>query len=448
MANLIALSLVYDRVFMSADRKDDPVKIPQGKDPYISARTLSQYYYDTPAENAVLIIPASEPWLSRYARAQLAAKQNIKVLRVINPGCAAVLTDLYRHRQEGLALAVVQWDRTIEAVLLDTTGGMATVLSVVCDIQADNASIPQTLKKLLEEANKKPEEITRVILVEDARREDGAALGSLREWTGSKPVFAQYALQDTLQGACHYGAALMNKEKFVLMLDALPGTCGIKTVEGFCPIIERNTSFPCTADIWVYPRNAEQTGMEITLQEQSCTGNLSRIGVYRVDLPASAAQADRKIRIQIDVDTNGNYFLRVRDSRDQAMAVHQGQEGACPLPSVNPPVKEPVSEASRNAALEFLNVYDTLLLAMDYPSADPAYLRGISQTLKKMEEVFAGFGVEFYCVPGDSFDPRIHEAVMHTVSGRYGRNQVIRVLKKGVKADGKIVRFAVVQVAN
>jgi hypothetical protein len=154
MDNLIALSLVYNRVFMFGDRKDDPVKIPQGKDPYISARTLSQFYYDASADNAVLIMPASEPWLSRYTRTQKAAEQKIKVQRVINPGCAAALTDLYRHRREGLVAAVVQWDRTLEAVLLDTLDGVVSVCSVYTDTAADNIDLPRTLEKLLAESDK------------------------------------------------------------------------------------------------------------------------------------------------------------------------------------------------------------------------------------------------------------------------------------------------------
>lgn len=451
MDNLIALSLVYNRNFMFADHKDDPVKMPQGKDPYTSACTLSQYYYDTPVDKAVLIIPASEPWHPRYARTQLAARQNIKVQRVINPGCAAALTDLYRNRQEGLVLAVVQWDRTFETVLLDTQDDTVEVLAVRCDMQADNASIPNTLKKLLEEANKKPEELNRVILVEDARREDGAALRSLRAWTGSNTTFAAFSLQDTLEGAYHYGASLMGKEPTILLLDVLPSSFGVKTTEGFRSILDRNTTFPCTADIWVYPQNAGQNSMEITIQEEACSGQLSRIGIYRVDLPSSGAPEDRKIRIQLDVDPNYNFSLRVRDAKDQSVSVKQGQEGACPLPAAAPEAtekKKPIPADSLEAALEFLSVYDTLMLATDHPSKDPAYLKGIWQTLKQMEDVFGKFGVELYGAPGDSFNPHIHEAVAHIKSDSCGKNEVVRILKRGVRVDGKIVRFAMVQVAN
>lgn len=448
MDNLIALSLVYNRVFMFGDRKDDPVKIPQGKDPYISARTLSQFYYDASADNAVLIMPASEPWLSRYTRTQKAAEQKIKVQRVINPGCAAALTDLYRHRREGLVLAVVQWDRTLEAVLLDTLDGVVSVCSVYTDTAADNIALPRTLEKLLAEAGKNPEELARILLVEDARKQDSAVLLQLRNLAGKDADFMEYTLQDILEGAYHYGKSLMGKEDFVILLDALPGSFGVQTAEGFRPILTRNTNYPCNRELWVYPQSDDQTTMEISIQEESCTGTLSRIGIYRVDLPASGSAEDRKVCVTLDVNPSFHISLRVRDARNNSIIVKQGQEGAHPLPAAEPPVKEPFSPEARNAVLEFLPAYDNLLLAIDHPSKDPAYLKGISQTLKQMEEVFGRFGVEFYGAPGDSFDPRIHEAVIHISSDVFGRNQVIRVLKKGVRVDGKILRFAMVQVAN
>ena len=461
MDNLVALSIVYNRVFMYANHKEDPIRIPQGKDPYVSARTLSQYYYDTPAEHAVLVVPASEPWLSKSARTQMAEKQNIKVKRTINPGCAAALTDLYRNRQEGLVLAVVQWDRTVEAVLMDTMGDIATVLSVGYDMEADDETVQRILKNVLKEGAKKPEEVIRVVLVEDARREDGVASRSLHAWTGSNTVFVKYALQEILEGAYHYGAQLMGKEQFVVMVDALPSTFGIRTVDGFCPVIERNLNFPTQGEIWVYPQNDRQTSMEITVQEQFCSGNLARVGSYRVDLPASGTAEDRKVRVHLDVDANSRFFLRIWDARNQTLTARQGQDDANLLPAAAPkaaakkdtpagpaPVKTMNGVDSRNAALEFLGVYDTLLMAADYASADPAHMKGILQTLRKMEEVFSRFGIEFYGTPGDNFDPHIHEAVLYTESDKYGKNEVIRVLQKGVRADGKIVRVAMVQVAN
>ena len=461
MDSLIALSVVNNRVFMYANHKEDPVKIPQGKDPYVSARTLSQYYYDASAENAVLVIPASEPWLTRISRVQQAQKQKLTVKRTINPGCAATLTDLYRNRQEGMVLAVVQWDRTIEAVLVDTRGNIAEVLSVGYDLGADDTTIPKILKNVLKDAGIKPEEVTRVVLAEDACREDGAAMRSLRGWTGSNTVFVKFAMQDILEGAYHYCAAIMGREKFVVLIDALPSSFGLRTVEGFFPILERNSTFPCMNDVWVYPRNARQTHMDITILERFCDGSESLIHTYRVDLPASGTAEDRKVRVRLNVNAESNFFLQIWDAQNQTLKPRESQEDASLLPAAapestakkdtpsgKPPVKTMNGVDSLNAALEFLGVYDTLLMAADYASANPAHMKGILQTVKKMEEVFSRFGVECYGAPGESFDPHIHEAVLYTESDKYGKNEVIRVLKKGVRADGKIIRFAMVQVAN
>ena len=68
--------------------------------------------------------------------------------------------------------------------------------------------------------------------------------------------------------------------------------------------------------------------------------------------------------------------------------------------------------------------------------------------MKKLTGIFRELGVEMYGDRGETFDPRIHNAVMHMKSDRYADNTVVKVLQKGVKLNGKIIRFAMVQVAN
>ena len=49
---------------------------------------------------------------------------------------------------------------------------------------------------------------------------------------------------------------------------------------------------------------------------------------------------------------------------------------------------------------------------------------------------------------GDEFDPNLHNAVMHIDSEELGENVVAQVFQKGFRAGEKVVRFAMVQVAN
>ena len=54
----------------------------------------------------------------------------------------------------------------------------------------------------------------------------------------------------------------------------------------------------------------------------------------------------------------------------------------------------------------------------------------------------------WFRAPGDSFDPNLHNAVMHTEDESLGENVIAQVFQKGFKVGDKVVRFAMVQVAN
>ena len=67
-------------------------------------------------------------------------------------------------------------------------------------------------------------------------------------------------------------------------------------------------------------------------------------------------------------------------------------------------------------------------------------------TLKSATDALAKLGVEE--VPTDVFNPNIHNAVMHTEDENAAENTITQVFQKGFKLGDKIVRFAMVQVAN
>ena len=62
--------------------------------------------------------------------------------------------------------------------------------------------------------------------------------------------------------------------------------------------------------------------------------------------------------------------------------------------------------------------------------------------------ILNGLGVEIFGNAGDAFDPNLHNAVMHTEDENFGENTICQVFQKGFKIGDKIVRFAMVQVAN
>ena len=97
---------------------------------------------------------------------------------------------------------------------------------------------------------------------------------------------------------------------------------------------------------------------------------------------------------------------------------------------------------------KLLPVYDNLERALNQPTEDEAYKKGVEMTMTQLVNIFAGLGVEIFGNVGDAFDPNIHNAVMHTEDESLGENVISQVFQKGFKLGEKIVRFAMVQVAN
>ena len=69
-------------------------------------------------------------------------------------------------------------------------------------------------------------------------------------------------------------------------------------------------------------------------------------------------------------------------------------------------------------------------------------------TMTQLVSIFNSLGVEIFGQVGDTFDPNIHNAVMHTEEEGVAENTITQVFQKGFKLGEKIVRFAMVQVAN
>ena len=101
-----------------------------------------------------------------------------------------------------------------------------------------------------------------------------------------------------------------------------------------------------------------------------------------------------------------------------------------------------------DAVEKMFPVYDNLERALNQPTEDAAYKKGVELTMNELVKIFTGLGVEIFGAVGDSFDPNLHNAVMHTEDEGLGENVIAQVFQKGFKVGEKIVRFAMVQVAN
>ena len=101
-----------------------------------------------------------------------------------------------------------------------------------------------------------------------------------------------------------------------------------------------------------------------------------------------------------------------------------------------------------DAVAKMLPVYDNLERALNQPTEDAAYKKGVEMTMNELVKIFTALGVEIFGNVGDEFDPNLHNAVMHIDSEELDENVIAQVFQKGFKIGEKVVRFAMVQVAN
>ena len=106
------------------------------------------------------------------------------------------------------------------------------------------------------------------------------------------------------------------------------------------------------------------------------------------------------------------------------------------------------TDAKANTAAAFLPVYDNLERALNAPCADEAYQKGVEMTMNQLKEVLTKLGIEEIPAMGETFDPNFHNAVMHVDDENAGENTIVEVFQAGFKTGEKVIRFAMVKVAN
>ena len=134
------------------------------------------------------------------------------------------------------------------------------------------------------------------------------------------------------------------------------------------------------------------------------------------------AEHDAYLRLAADYD---NYRKRTAKEKDQSYGMGKA-----------------------DAIEKLLPVYDNLERALNQPTEDAAYKKGVEMTMTQLVGIFTGLGVEIYGEQGDAFDPNLHNAVMHIEQEGVEENTITQVFQKGIKLGDKSVRFAMVQVAN
>ena len=106
------------------------------------------------------------------------------------------------------------------------------------------------------------------------------------------------------------------------------------------------------------------------------------------------------------------------------------------------------TSAKADTAKEFLPVYDNLERALKQETADEAYAKGVQMIMTQLKNVLEKLGIEEIPAQGQTFDPNLHNAVMHIDDEELGENVVAEVFQAGFRIGDKVIRHAMVKVAN
>ena len=105
------------------------------------------------------------------------------------------------------------------------------------------------------------------------------------------------------------------------------------------------------------------------------------------------------------------------------------------------------TDAFFDAIGQILPIIDNVERAAAYMESEQAK-QGIEMILKSFAEMLAKNNVTAYGEAGEEFDPNIHNAVMHIEDDSFGENVIAEVFQKGYRKDDKVLRYAMVKVAN
>ena len=167
------------------------------------------------------------------------------------------------------------------------------------------------------------------------------------------------------------------------------------------------------------PQQAEQPASE---EEQAATQPDPILEELEALKNSLADQEDKFLRLAAEYD---NYRRRSQKEKESIWA-----------------------DAKADTALAFLPVYDNLERAVKQQTSDEAYAKGVEMTMAQLKEVLNKLGIEEIPALGETFDPNLHNAVMHVEEEGAGENTIVEVFQTGFKAGDKVIRFAMVKVAN
>ena len=186
-------------------------------------------------------------------------------------------------------------------------------------------------------------------------------------------------------------------------------------------------------------RKAKQQAEEAKAQEAKADETKQAEPPKTEEAPQQAAEADPKQveeAVKAAVQEQEDKYMRLLAEYDNYRKRSQKEKEAS------------WSNAKAETIKEILPVYDNLARALQQETADEAYAKGVEMIMTQLKNALEKLGVEEIPAAGQPFDPNLHNAVMHVDDEELGENVVAEVFQAGFKLGDKIIRHAMVKVAN
>ncbi len=142
-------------------------------------------------------------------------------------------------------------------------------------------------------------------------------------------------------------------------------------------------------------------------------------------------------KLQKELDEKSDQLLRMAAEYDNFRKRSQREKDALYTDCKASVIKELLPVADN---------FDRIFANPDITFED--YKKGVEMTFKQFENVFRDLKVESFGEEGEAFDPNFHNAVMHSEDESLGENVITNVFAKGYKVGDKVIRPAMVAVAN
>lgn len=150
-----------------------------------------------------------------------------------------------------------------------------------------------------------------------------------------------------------------------------------------------------------------------------------------------AKEESNEEKLQKQLDEKSDQLLRIAAEYDNFRKRSQREKDALYVDCKASVIKELLPVADN---------FDRIFANPDITFED--YKKGVEMTFKQFETVFKDLKVESFGEEGEEFDPNFHNAVMHSEDENLGENVITNVFAKGYKIGDKVIRPAMVAVAN